>query len=288
MNSFTQKQLRVTLVMSGANSVFPGTNSNTLIVENLRVSARVRQVARFATEADIRIYGMKAADMDALTVAWANPPVVLDHLVILEADSGLGFVQVFKGTINEAQPNYDAAPDVSFDLLAVTGYFRKISPAEPTSYPAASDIDTIAAGLAAQMGFAFENGGAFGTLSEGAYFWGTLWDQLAQACEATNTDFYIQGDTLLITEHGKPRTDQPAVVLSPTSGLIGYPRYERSGLLVTAIFDPAFTCGTPVEIQSKVPSATGRWYPYVMNHILEARMPRGHWLTRMQCLRVLV
>lgn len=287
MNSFTQKNLRVTLIMSGANSIFPGTNSNTLTLEKMRVSAKVQAVARLATQADIRIYGMKAADMDALTVAWANPPVVLDHLVILEADSGAGFVQVFKGTITEAQPDYMSAPDVSFNLLAVTGYFRKINAAEPLSYPVASDIQTIVAQLAQEMGFTFVDGGATGTLAEGAYFWGSQWDQLAQACEATNTDFYVFGDTILITRAGEPAVRQPSVVLTPQSGLIGYPAYERAGLIVTAIFDPAFTCGTALEIRSAVPSATGRWYPYALAHFLESRMPRGQWISQMQCLRVL-
>jgi len=287
--SFTQKRLRVTLIMSGANSVFPGTNSNTLTLENMRVSARVQGVARLATQADIRIYGMRADDMNALTVAWANPPVVLDHLVILEADNGKGYVQVFKGTITEAQPDYAAQPNVSFALLAVTGYFQKINPAPPRSFPAASDIDTIAAGIVADMGgdWTFTNGGAFGTLSEGAYFWGTLWDQLAMACAATNTDFYVFGDNVLITEGGRPNAELPSVILTPQSGLIGYPSYERSGLAVSALYDPAFACGTPLDIESSVPAATGRWYPYSLTHFLESRTPRGQWMTQMQCLRVL-
>lgn len=289
MNSFTQKKLRVTLIMAGANSVFPGTNSNTLVLENLRISARVQAVVRLATQADIQIYGMKSADMDALTVAWANPPIVLDHLVILEADAGKGFVQVFKGTITEAQPNYRDAPNVSFGLLAVTGYFQKINPAEPRSFPVSSDIDTIAAGIVGEMGgdWTFVNGGAFGTLAKGAYFWGTLWDQLAQACQATDTDFYVIGDTVLLTPANQPAESQPAVVLTPQSGLIGYPSYERAGLIVNAIFDPAFACGTALEVQSAVPSATGRWYPYALAHFLETRMPHGQWMSEMQCLRVL-
>lgn len=287
MSSFTQKRLRVTLIMSGANSVFPGTNSNTLTLENMRMSAKVQAVARLATQAELRISGMKQADMDALTVAWANPPVVLDHLVILEADSGNGYVQVFKGTIIEAQPNYKGAPDVSFDLLAVTGYFQKINPAEPRSFPAEAEADVIIGGIVADMGLSFEIQGSLGALAEGAYFWGTLWDQLAQACQTFNADFYVFGDNVLVTEAGKPGSQQPAVVLSRDTGLIGYPCYERSGLLVSAIFDPAFACGTPLEIQSSVPSATGRWYPYSLLHVLESRTPKGQWMSQMQCLRVL-
>lgn len=287
MTSFTRKRLRVTLIMSGTNSVFPGTNSNTLVLENMRMSSRVQQVARLATQAEIKIYGMKAADMNALTVAWAKPPVVLDHFVILEADTGKGFVQVFRGTITEAQPNYEGAPDVCFSLVATTGYFQKINPAEPTSYPAATDIKSVVQDLAGRMGFTFVDGGAKATFAEGSYFWGTLWDQLAQACAAANVDYYVQGDTILITEAGKPGKDKPSVVLTPQSGLIGYPSYERSGLLVLAIFDSAFTCGVPLDIKSAVPNANGRWYPYALAHILESRMPEGQWMSQIKCLQVL-
>lgn len=290
MSSFTQKRLRVTLILSASGSVFPGTDSNTLTIENLRMSARVQGVARQAHQAEVRIYGMLEQDMNALTVTWANPPIVLDNLMIIEADSGSGYVQVFKGTITEAQPNYSAQPDVSLGITAVTAYFHKINAAEPLSLPVGGDIDTIAAGIVTRMGdnWNFINGGAVGTLSEGAYFWGTLWDQLAQACIATDTDFYVFGDTVLILPAGQARNEQPSVVLTPQSGLIGYPQYERSGLRVSALFDAAFTFGTPLDIDGKVPSATGRWFPYALTHILESRTPHGQWLTEMQCLRVIV
>jgi hypothetical protein len=287
VNSFTAKRLRVTLIMSGTNSVFPGTNSNTLILDNLRVSAKVQQVARLATQADIKIFGMKAADMNALTITWAKPPIVLDHLVILEADNGKGFVQIFRGTITEAQPNYQGAPDVFFGLVATTGYFQKINPVEPTSYPAATDIKVVAEDLCKRMGFVFVDGGATATFAEGSYFWGTLWDQFVQACQAANADFYVQNDRIIVTNAGKPGKDKPAVILSPESGLIGYPQYERAGLLVLAIFDPAFTCGVPIEIEGNVPNANGRWYPYSMMHILESRVPRGQWMSQLQCLQVI-
>lgn len=294
MNSFTAKQLRVTLILAGQGggaTVFPGTNSNTLILEGARITARVQAVARLATQADIRIYGMLRASMDALTVAWANPPIVLDHLVILEANNtgrADGWVQIFKGTIIEAQPDYRGAPDVSFNLLAVTGYFVKINPVAPTSYPHQVDIGVAAADIIERMGapWVYVDGGATGVLSN-PYFSGTLWDQLAQACQAAKADFYVQGDEILVTPANQPRNNTPSIVLSPSSGLVGYPMFERSGLNVTAVFDPAFTCGAALEIQSSVPNASGLWFPYSLNHLLEARMPGGAWLTQLQCLRVL-
>jgi hypothetical protein len=292
VSSFTEKRLRVRLILAGANQVFPGTNDNTLELSDLRISAKVQAVARLATQADIRIYGMKSEDMNALTVAWANPPIVLDHLVILEANNtgrNDGWVQVFKGTITEAQPDYRAMPDVSFNLLAVTGYFVKINPASPTSYPEQVDIGVAAQDIIERMGapWAYVDGGATGVLSN-AYFYGTLWDQLAQACAAANADFYVQGDEILITPQGQPRDSQPSVVLNKDSGLVGYPMFERSGLNVTALFDPAFLCGSALDVESAVPNASGRWYPFSIYHNLESKMPRGAWFSQLQCLRVLV
>lgn len=291
MTSFTAKRLRVTLILSGANSIFPGTNSNTLVLTDMAVSARVQAVARLSTQADIRIFGMKASDMNALTVAWANPPVVLDNLVILEANSGTnedGWVQVFKGTIIEAQPDYRDMPNVSFMLSAMTGYYQKITPAAPTSYPYEVDIGLAASEIIDRMGapWSYVDGGATGVLSN-PYFWGTLWDQLSQACAAANADFYIQGDDILIVPAGQPRQSAPSIVLSPKSGLIGYPMFERSGLNVTAIFNAAFLCGTPLDVESALPNASGRWYPYSLMHALDARLPRGLWQTELRCLRVL-
>lgn len=289
MSSLADRQLRVTLILAGGNTSFPGTNSNTLVLTNLRVAAKVQSVARLATQCELKIYGMTAADMNALTVAWANPPVVLDHQVIVEANGGNGWTQVFRGTIIEAQPQFNAAPDVYFSVLGRTGYFQQINAAPPTSYKGGTSISQIIKTLAGQMGFNFTDGGTTGVLNN-PYLAGTLFDQMRKACGDTNTDFYVLGDTILICDSQQPnqRATQPAVVLSKDSGLIGYPVYDRAGLEVTAIFDPAFLCGTAIQIESSIPSATGRWYPYSLGHDLESRAPRGNWLSRMKCLRVLV
>lgn len=287
-NSFTVKQLRVTFILAGTNQVFPGTGNNTLVLTNLRMSAKVEAVARLATNLDLKVFGMKQSDMNALTVAWANPPIVLNHLVIVESNDGTGWSQVFSGTIKEAQPIFRAQPDVYFQVIGMTGYFQKINIAAPTTYPYQVDIGVVAADIIEKMGFTYVDGGATGVLDT-PYFYGSLWDQLAKACAAAKADFYLQGKDVLVVPQGKPRTDAPSVVLTGDSGLIGYPEYSGAGLDVTAIFDPAFSCGAPIDLtSSRVPSATGRWFPIKLRHVLEPLLPRGQWITYLQCLRVLV
>jgi hypothetical protein len=309
VNSFGVKGLRARFILDDAGVVFPGTNSNTLIVTGLRMSAQIQASALQQSQMALKVWGMKREDMDAITVAWANPPVVLNHRVILEANNGDGWSKVFGGTIIEAQPDYRSAPDTAFSSLASVGYFQKIEPVASTPYTETTDISAVAGDLADKMGFTFVDGGAQAVLQGPVYLFGTLLDQLDQACRMAGCDYYLTGSdseptgapragavnpqdaqgTLTITPRGQPiEGAQVAALLRDSTGLIGYPVYERSGLSVQALWQPAFGCGVPIQIESIVPSATGLWYPYSMVHQLDSNLPNGKWFTDMKCNRRLV
>lgn len=288
-NSYVRRQLRATFTLGGSGAVFPGTNNNVLVVTGLRMSAQVQATARLAAQMALTVQGMKRSDMDAITVAWAQPPIVFDHFVLLEANNGNGWSKVFSGTIIEAQPEYRSAPDTYLSLAAVVGYFQKIAPVEPRSYTETVDIGLVAGDIASAMGFQFVNGGANAVLAGPIYLHGTLVDQLDTACQMAGCDYYLTNDTVTITPRGQPiEGAQVAVRLNKDTGLIGYPVYERAGLNVEALYQPVFGTGVPIDVESIVPSATGRWYPYSMVHNLDANMPSGKWQTNMKCLRVLV
>lgn len=306
-NSYTQKRLRARFILAGSGVVFPGTQSNTLIVTGLRMSAQIQSSSMCASLMSLKVWGMKREDMDAITVAWAIPGgVILDHLVILEANSGDGWSVVYSGTITEAQPEYRGAPDTYMSVSAVTGYLQAIEGASSASYEEDVDIGFIAGDLADKMGFTFVNGGADAVLKGGVQLWGSLVDQLDQACRAAGCDYYLTGTpaaptgaprpgavtpensrgSLTITPRGKPvEGAQVAVFLTPQTGLIGYPVYGRDGLSVQALWQPAFGTGVPIQLETIVPSGTGLWYPYSMVHTIDANLPAGKWFTDMKCNR---
>lgn len=286
--SFTAKQLRVTFVLVGGNQVFPGTGANTLTLTGLRMSAKIEQTPRLLGPLDLKVWGMKQADMNALTVAFANPPVILDHQVILEANDGNGWTQVYRGTIREAQPIYRAQPAVYFQVVGLGGYFQKINAAPPTSYSYTVDIGVAAGDIIDKMGFTYVDGGADGVLSN-PYFYGTLWDQLKQACEAARADFYVQGQNILVVNRQTPQSNTVTIPVNPQTGLVGSPEYSGAGLELTSLFNPAFACATPIQLTCNVPAATGRWNPIQLQHRLDALVPHNaQWFTSMRCVRVLV
>jgi hypothetical protein len=287
VSSFNAKRLRVTLILAEQTNIsFTSTGDNTLILTDNRMSARVQMNARQATSMSLKIWGMTLADMDAMTAAWIDPNAIRNNIVVLEADNGDGFRPVFTGTILEAQPEFRSAPDVPFQILATIRYFQQIQIVEPLSYKGDVDIAVIGRYLAQKLEMDFEQSESVKATLTDPYFPGSLWNQLTNVCKAARIDYYFQGDKLVFSPIAEPFDARPAVVLSPNTGLLGYPVYSRRGLNVSAIFDPAFLCGTAVEIQdSLVKGANGRWFPYSIEHTLEAELPNGKWTSALQCLR---
>ena len=292
-SSFTAKQLRATITLATPNAMFPGTNSNTLVLTGLRMMAIITAVARSAVTADIKIFGMLQADMNALTVIWFNPPVVQNNTILLEANVGNGWVQVFSGTLFEAQADYTAQPNVFFRFQANQSFATQITAVPPASYTGAASVATIVQALATQMGLAFENNGVTATLHN-PYFPGTAFDQLQRVCWASDTDFYIVGapagssaqGTLAICPSGLGRNSVAATVLSPTSGLVGYPAIGYSGLTVQCLYNPNIIGGGQIQIQgSQIPAANGLWNPLSFTHTLDAVNPGGAWMTTLTCIK---
>jgi hypothetical protein len=79
----------------------------------------------------------------------------------------------------------------------------------------------------------------------------------------------------------------PLVVLSPTSGLLGYPVIERFGISVDCVFNPGVVGGGMLQIMgSDIPSANGMWAPYSITHNLSSVTIGGPWTSTLHCLPV--
>ncbi len=281
--SFSAKRLKAVITLADdSNTVFDGSGNNTLTIENLRMTATVVISNRQASELNLSIYGMLTKDMDALTSAWVSPDSIRDNRITLYADNGNGYRLIFIGTIIEALPDYKRIPDVPFQIMAKISYFKQIEITPPLSYQGAVDINVIGQGLADKLGLSFVSN-VKSTLTD-PYYPGTVFDQLRNACIDARVDFYFQGETLVFTPLLQPFTSIPAVVLTPDTGLVGYPIYTRRGLQVTALFDPAYLCGSTIQIQdSKTKGVNGLWYPRSIQFDLSANMPNGPWFATMQC-----
>jgi hypothetical protein len=282
VTTFTQKQLRFTFILSN-NATFAETNSNTLKVTGLRSSARIKGSGLPSfPEAEVLVYGLKQSDMLALTALAFQPLGLQRNTVIVEADSGQGFVTVFSGQIITAGPDYSSMPHVPLRITARVLGFESLNPATPTSYTGAASVSTIVGSIVSKLGYVLEDNGVTAQLSN-SYFGGTLVDQLRAVSRQSGIDVYVENNVIAICPKGVPR-QQPTFILSPTSGLAGYPvlDYQRGFVNVKAVFNPAFRFGGPVKVQgSDVITANGDWCIGTISHVLNGLTPSGEWFSHM-------
>ena len=294
-STYTVKNLRITFTLTNSNAVFPGTNANQLQVSGLRTSAVIKGAGLPAfPELQLRIYGLAQQDMNALAIVpvQGGKPEYTFNTVQVEADSGSGFSFIFSGQIFEAGPDYVDAPDVCLFVHAQSAGFDQLTPANPTSYPGTANVADIVSNIASKMSMAFENDGVTGTLTN-AYYSGTLTSQLRRVCKDAGINFAIENQNLLvISPAGVARTSVPAFVLTPSSGLVGYPKVLGNGYLdVRSLFNPAFRQNGPLTIKGSdvvidpgLPStlnslADGNWIIGPLTHTLECRKPGGAWFS---------
>lgn len=281
MTSFTAKQLRFTFVLSN-NATFEGTSSNQLVVAGLRAVVEMKGAGLPAfPQASMRIYGLRQDDMNALTALAFRTFGLQKNSVLIEANSGDGWSTVFAGQIMTAMPDYTSMPDVSILVQAQTGGFELINPATPAAYVGATDVAVIVAAIAAKMGVAFENNGVT-TRLDSPYFPGTLGEQLRAVVAQSGISCYQEAALIAIAPPGVPRAT-PVWVLSPDTGLIGYPAFDSYGFVrIKALYNPAFRFGGRIRIEgSDVPRTNGEWIIGAITNNLESVKPSGNWFTEM-------
>jgi hypothetical protein len=285
MGTFTEKQLRFTFTLA-TNAKFQGDN-NTLQIEGLRALADINYPGPPAFPgANVRIYGMKPSDMQALTGLIFQTLEYRRNSIQIEANDGSGWTTVFEGQIVVGRTMFDAMPDVYFEVQAQTLGFDLLNPATASTFPASASVENVCRTIALKMDppRGVINHGVTAVFPGASYFAGTPAEQLRAAVKKAGIVLYPDRPGIIeIGVPGAPR-DVPKAVLSPTRGnLVGYPSLDSVNLIsVSAIFNPSLRFGAPLRIEdSQQLAANGDWIIYDCTHNLSSQMPQGPWFTRM-------
>lgn len=284
MASFTKKKLRVRFVLGQKEPHFDDSGNNTVTVDDLRITASIQSYGAMPT-AKLMIYGLSESVMNKLSkIRWNTDDVKL-NFVRLEAsqDDGESYVIVYEGVIQYAYPNYGSAPDVMLTIDSTSGLDHKIRPVEPLSINGDVDVANAIEQICRKMSLRLENNGVSAKVSS-PYLPQTALDQVMKLCEAANADFFVDFNTLAIMPKGQPR-DILIPVISPSSGLIGYPTPTMTGVKFQCLFDPAIRFKGLVDIKdSVIEPANGRWLMMGITHYLESEVAGGRWLSEIDAI----
>jgi hypothetical protein len=290
--SFVQRTLRATLTLPQGN--FPGTDNNTLVLTGLRMSAQLEATGNNTNSCDLRIWGMRQADMSAVTTVFVNVDGVpydpaaqaLIQLSVPSSTNGSGAYTVFTGQFYEASPDFRAAPDVCLHASALTGYSAQLTTPAPLSFTGSIDAVQVATQLAQAMGFTLEPNGAQARLNA-PYLSGSLMEQFQSVVEAAGLDFYFgpDGKAIFLCPRNTGRQGKVPIPVNPQTGLVSYPTLQRYGIEVTVLFNPGIELGAPIQVSgSQVTGCDGTWFPFAMSHELESIKTNGKWFSTLQCM----
>jgi hypothetical protein len=271
--SFSEKLIEVTFTL--AQGEFEG-GGNSATVSGVRISTLITAVGGVDQGlAELSIYGLSLSLMNQLSNVGSQYNVAFLNGISISAGDASGMSVVFQGQMLSAFIDAQGMPQVFFQVVAKPGFFDQIKPATPTSVQGSSDVATMMAALAKTMGFAFENSGVTAKLAN-AYYSGSAMQQCARIAKDAGIEWVIEKKTLIIMNPAAARAGTTPVI-SPETGMVGYPVFNQVFVIVTALFNPDVKFGGEIEIKSELTSANGKFIVQELIYELESLVPGGRW-----------
>ena len=263
MGSFAVKKLRVTIILGHKGATFDDKN-NTIVAENLRVSATVQSGnGSVLPNAKIMIYGLSQNVINQVAkISWNIKQERLNMIKLdASSDGGKSYTTVYFGTIIFAYPNYGSVPEVILTVDSATALEHQVLPTKPLSFKDEVDVASAIAEICKSMDMRFENSGVTAKVSN-PYLPQTALDQIKKLCEAVDATMVVELDTISIAPRGHPRKIKVPII-SPQTGLIGYPTPTLQGVSLQCLFDPLIKHNGQIEVKnSLIESTNGQWRIY--------------------------
>lgn len=279
---------KIDLVIRLGKGSFGESGFDTVTLRGLRVTADIHKTGMPAgCTANIRVYGMRLSLMNQLSRLGKPLTLTRDNTVTVHAgDDTAGMAVVFAGTIIDCWADFQSPPEVFLNMFSVTGDLARVKPVAPTSYGPSTDVVTIMSSLASVMGADFENNGVSGIILSNPYYPGTAAQQ-AEACAAAAGIGYILDDlagklVLAIWPLNRPRRQKQIPIISPATGMVGYPAYTGGGVRLRSLFNPSILFNGLVKVEKSTTTANGLWTINDITHQLTSEEPSGAWFTDMQ------
>lgn len=287
--SFVQRKIDVTFSLGEGS--FGDSGFNTLKVTGLRVHAKIKRMGLpGASTAEISVFGLPLSDMNQLSTL-GNPNIFLrNNRILVEAgDAVSGMSTAYAGTIWTAWADMSGMPQTKLEVSAIVGSLAALTPVKPASYPGSADAANVISAIASTAGFGFENSGVSGVMLSSPYLDGTARDQFHAAITAANIYGFIDDSVVPPKMCIWPRSGSrngAIPLISPTTGLVGYPRYSDRGIGCRSIYNPSIAFGGNVQVQSSITPACGTWTVNALDHSLQSETPGGDWFTDFEGYRL--
>jgi hypothetical protein len=288
MSGYVRRKIDVTFRIAQGPEDQPPKSFQSVKLSGLRCAVAVEtQGLGNMPSAQIRVQGMTKSLMNQIsTIGLLAARARRDFVRIEVGDDTNGMGLLYDGTIGEAWGDFSSMPDVSLLVQSYVGLRDAGLDVTPLTFNGPTDIVTIMSSLAAQLGYQFENNGVKGIILSSPYFPGSPRDQIKAAASAANIgwEIVLEGNKLVIWNKGAGRGTLVPLI-SPATGLIGYPGFTASGVTLNMRYNPNVVSQGTIKVESEIVPAQGTWIVRKVVHVVQSETPGGAWSTQCEAMR---
>jgi len=201
-----------------------------------------------------------------------------NSIQIFAGENPQSLFNVYSGTIMTAVADYNNAPDVSLEITALSATLSAMKSVDSTSLPGQKSADQVFGVFAQSLGLKLNNIDVVHEFNNPT-FNGSMRDQVSEAAIQADCDVTYDDSFLNIKGHYSYFGIAPTII-SPKTGMVGYPLLSSDYLYVKSLFQPTILQGHQIQVEdSKLIAANGLWIVVSVRHELESMMPNGKWFT---------
>lgn len=276
-----RKVIRVTIRINGQEQICTSENEyNQLQSTGLRVSCNIiNGNGAVSPTANIQIYGLALDKMlKLMRIQWNTMGAVQNTILIEAGEEGSELFKVYSGNITFAKIDMANAPNVSLNIESQSAIVDSLLPVQSKIFEANTDAAVMIEDICKDMGYRFENNGASKIIADGGTYNGTRINMIKSIADAADFDLYIEQNNIAICPKGGPRKI-PVPIISPKTGLVGYPIPDVRGVSFKAFYDPLIRFGGLVEIRDSILGDTvnAKWRIFGTTVTIEANVDGGAW-----------
>lgn len=293
--SFAERDIQVTITLGGGIHGQKVVGQRTL--KDLRVECSIAVYGGYAMgELQARIYGLSQDATGELTTTGTimNGRRYMNRIRIDAGNKGSTLSTVYTGSIQQAYADYQQAPEVCLMVLAHAGGQQLLKPSKPTSIKGSIGVATLMSQFAQEGGFGFVDAGVK-TQIKNPYYTGSVIQKIRTLMRDARINAMIHNNTLYIWPLGGFIPGHVPVI-SPDSGMVGYPTLASSNIVVKNEFLPTVLNGNQIKIEHsslnfsknqnrKNGGVNGVWNAYQVVHEIASQTPNGPWFTTMKAFR---
>lgn len=231
-------------------------------------------------EASISVDGLELDKMRALVVVGFAPLQLSRNRVKIYAGDENEETPplIFVGDQTEGVISVDDSGNARLSIKAFTSVFEAQNPTPPISVVGSAPASDLCKQLATEAGFSFENQDVTSSLTN-CILNGDPINKMINIARQIGANLIIDDQTVTLLPKNTPRKGSTDVV-SPETGLIGYPNVTARGVSCRCLFMPYLKFGQAVKVESIIPMASGTHRIIKLTHTIDANKPDGGaWFT---------